>query len=88
MRRPWKQFAEFIEQCGFPDLPMSSGNFTLMSNKETNSYSRLDCFLLSIEILEAYLNIHQICLPRSISDHNLVALNMEETNWGLKPVRL
>ncbi|EOY13284.1 Uncharacterized protein TCM_031809 [Theobroma cacao] len=52
------------------------------------SYNRLDRFLLLIKIMEAYHIIQQLCLPRSISDHNPVALTMEEKNWGPKPFHL
>ncbi|XVF82160.1 hypothetical protein PTKIN_Ptkin16aG0022500 [Pterospermum kingtungense] len=47
----------------------------------------LDRFLLASEFLFVCPNLVQKLGPRSLSDHNLISLEIEETDWGPVPFR-
>ncbi|XVE89928.1 hypothetical protein DITRI_Ditri20bG0035500 [Diplodiscus trichospermus] len=80
-------FSEFIENLGLIDLPLIEGKFTWSSNRTTPTCSRLDRFLLAAEFVSKFPNLRQKVGPKSLSDHNLILLEVEEVNWGPKPFK-
>ncbi|KAK8640185.1 hypothetical protein V6N13_007944 [Hibiscus sabdariffa] len=55
--------------------------------REPPSLSRLDRFLISPEILSLWPNVVHEILSKSISDHNPIAINYHDIDWGPKPFR-
>lgn len=52
------------------------------------SMSRLDRFLLFGVWGACWPNCVQVALARSISDHCLLSLTVDEVNWGPKPIHM
>lgn len=61
-------FVNFIDVCGFIDLPLVGGRFTWYSNWSPPTFSRLDRFLVSTDFLAKFPDVVQKLLPRSLSD--------------------
>lgn len=72
--RLMSQFNNFIEKSSLMDLLMIRGNFTWCSFLENVTFSRLDLFLVMVEVAENYQNFIQKCLSSSISDHTTIIL--------------
>ena len=81
------QFSQFINDIGCMDIPLSGGRFTWCSNRLNPSYSRLDRFLISPEFMIVFQKLVQKASPRSLSDHNVVLLVVDEINWGPNPFK-
>ena len=77
----------FIEDSGLMDISLFGGRFTWCNNRLVHTYCRLDRFLLSPDFLSKFSRLVQKVLPRSLSDHNMVSLNIDEVNWGPKPFK-
>ncbi|KAK8624459.1 hypothetical protein V6N13_065804 [Hibiscus sabdariffa] len=80
-------FSDFIEELSLVDLPLNGGRFTWSNFKEVPVFSRLDRFLISLEILGVWPNLFQCAHPKGISDHNPISLLLMETNWGPRPFK-
>ncbi|KAL4318179.1 hypothetical protein GQ457_18G008490 [Hibiscus cannabinus] len=80
-------FSNFIDELKLIDLPASGGKFTWSNLREEPSFSRLDRFLISPEIIECWPSIIQQILPRGISDHNPITLSTPTSQWGPKPFK-
>ncbi|KAK3228505.1 hypothetical protein Dsin_000386 [Dipteronia sinensis] len=66
---------------------MVGSPFTWSNYRDKASWARLDCFLLSLEILLWYPNLLQYGLSRSLSDHNVILIGEKDVEWGPKPFR-
>ncbi|XVF81975.1 hypothetical protein PTKIN_Ptkin16aG0005700 [Pterospermum kingtungense] len=42
---------------------------------------------MDLNILAKFLELNQVLLPRSISDHYSIVIHVEVTNWGPKPFK-
>ncbi|KAE8735709.1 hypothetical protein F3Y22_tig00000340pilonHSYRG01332 [Hibiscus syriacus] len=70
------------------NLALAGGSFTWCNNREVHSFVRVDRLLVNDNFLLLFSDIVQVLLPKSISDHNAVALEISQVNWGLKPFKL
>ncbi|KAE8711176.1 hypothetical protein F3Y22_tig00110303pilonHSYRG00456 [Hibiscus syriacus] len=61
---------------------------TWCNNQDIPTFVRLDMFLVDVHFLEAFPDIVQTLLPRSVSDHNTIFLENEGVSWGKKPFKL
>ncbi|GMI76305.1 hypothetical protein HRI_001299800 [Hibiscus trionum] len=82
------RFRNFLDETQLVDLPMQGGCYTWSSNREVPTFVRLDRFLICEELLANFHNLNQILLPKSVSDHNAIALKCECIGWGPKPFKL
>ncbi|KAL4320202.1 hypothetical protein GQ457_18G015870 [Hibiscus cannabinus] len=69
-KKTMREFSDFIETMSLVDIPLSGGRFTWSNFREDPSFSRLDRFLISAEVLMLWSDVIQSILPKSISDHN------------------
>ncbi|XP_077222034.1 uncharacterized protein LOC143855866 [Tasmannia lanceolata] len=83
-----RRFSEFINSCKLIDLPLEGFRFTWTNNQESLIKSRIDRFLLSREWEESSRNILQRALPRPISDHNPLILELSDSPDGSYPFKL
>ncbi|KAK8644393.1 hypothetical protein V6N13_123701 [Hibiscus sabdariffa] len=86
-RKVMLSFSEFIDDLGLVDLPLHGGKFTWSNFRERPSFSRLDRFLLSPDILREWPDLFQSLVPKSISDHNSIKLSMMVKGWGSRPFK-
>ncbi|GMI98812.1 hypothetical protein HRI_003550500 [Hibiscus trionum] len=78
-------FIDFISQGHFIDLPMVGKNFTWFG--PNNKRSRLDRFLFDEPLISNIGDITQMGLKRMVSNHALVLISSETTDWGLIPFK-
>ena len=62
-------FLEFIFYQGLMDISLVGGNLIWSNNHDSQSWSRIDRFLLSPEWEEQFLDVSQRTLPSILSDH-------------------
>jgi hypothetical protein len=70
------------------DLPLAGGCFTWSVSHDPPLWSRLDHFLVSLELEEWFLGILQKRLPRLCSDHFPIPLDVEEVSRGRRSFKL
>ncbi|KAK3205182.1 hypothetical protein Dsin_019228 [Dipteronia sinensis] len=56
--------------------------FTWSNFRDSAAWSRLDLFLISPILLSWLPNLRQRGLPRSVSDHNPIVLDIPKKDWG------
>ncbi|KAK8612419.1 hypothetical protein V6N13_092535 [Hibiscus sabdariffa] len=86
-KKAMREFSGFIETMSLVDIPLVGGRFTWSNFREDPSFSRLDRFLISAEVLMLWFDVIQSILPKSISDHNPVCLSMVSSSWGPRPFK-
>ncbi|EOY17150.1 Uncharacterized protein TCM_036316 [Theobroma cacao] len=74
MGRAATKFAEFINEMKLVDLPLIDSKFTWSNNREELTFRKLDCFLVTTNLLAAKENLIQKCLRISISNYNPICL--------------
>ncbi|GJT66456.1 RNA-directed DNA polymerase, eukaryota [Tanacetum coccineum] len=74
-------FNSFIQDASLLDLLMRGKMFTWM-NKAGTKLSKIDCFLISEDILEVHPDIHVTILDKLWSDHNLILLHCNKIDFG------
>ncbi|KAK8659251.1 hypothetical protein V6N13_029459 [Hibiscus sabdariffa] len=82
-----KDFGIFIDGLGLIDLPLHEGKFTWSNYRDVPACSRLDRFLISVNILVRWPNLFQLMLPKNISDHNPIVLSFLVKDWGPRPFK-
>ncbi|KAK8669844.1 hypothetical protein V6N13_104613 [Hibiscus sabdariffa] len=82
-----QEFSEFIDALNLIDPPLSGGAFTWSNFRERPTLSRLDQFLFSLEVFIDWSNMVQSLMPKSISDHNPIAISLATLKWSPKPFR-
>ncbi|XP_058776652.1 uncharacterized protein LOC131650972 [Vicia villosa] len=80
------EFAEFIGEMELLDLPGFGNKYTWF-NSAGDSMSRLDRFLVSEGLVDAWGLKGQSIEARSISDHCPISLQANLLNWGPKPFK-
>uniref|UniRef100_A0A2N9J5V1 Reverse transcriptase domain-containing protein n=1 Tax=Fagus sylvatica TaxID=28930 RepID=A0A2N9J5V1_FAGSY len=69
-------FSDFIEESHLVDLPLGGGEYTWRSGSENISMSRIDRFLISADWEDRYPDTSQKILPRPLSDHYPILLEV------------
>ncbi|KAL0011411.1 hypothetical protein SO802_006519 [Lithocarpus litseifolius] len=82
-----EQFSEFIEDLNLIDLPLEGGRFTWSSGSDQQSMSRIDRVLVSHEWDEHYPDVIQRILPRPVSDHFPILVEVGGMARGKSPFR-
>lgn len=80
-------FNNFIDGCFLIDLPLYGRLFTWYRG-DGISMSRFDRFLLSGKWCESWPNCIQVANHRGLSDHVPVVLDVDDSNWGPRPLRM
>ncbi|GJR92125.1 putative RNA-directed DNA polymerase, eukaryota, reverse transcriptase zinc-binding domain protein, partial [Tanacetum coccineum] len=79
-------YNNFIDNAGLLDLPLGGRSFTWM-NKEGTKMSKLDQFLVSSSVMDAFPNLRVTALPRGWSDHIPLMLHDEKNDYGPIPFK-
>ncbi|XP_058776295.1 uncharacterized protein LOC131650610 [Vicia villosa] len=80
----WKEFSNFIEDCGLIDVPCKGKKYSWFSG-DGKSKSRLDRFILDGNIVSSWGVVGQLIEQRDVSDHCPVWLIVDKEDWGPKP---
>jgi hypothetical protein len=80
-------FSDFIEESNLVDLPLGGGPYTWSSGSDHPSLSRLDRFLVSFDWEDFYLDVCQKLMPRPLSDHYPILLEVGSMLRGKIPFR-
>ena len=78
-------FSDFIEWSHLVDLPLGGGPYTWSSGSANLSMSRIDRFLISFDWEDLYLDVTQKLLPRPLSDHFPLLLEVGSMTRGKSP---
>lgn len=85
-RRGVKEFQEFIERMGVVDIPCVGGKFSWDKDNE-KEMSRIDRFLVTINLIDVWDVVDQMIGCRDLSDHAPIRLNYGFIDWGPNPFR-
>ncbi|EOY13932.1 Uncharacterized protein TCM_032740 [Theobroma cacao] len=80
-----ENFRQVVNDEGLMDFPLTGSKFTWHNKKEEVIFSRLDRYLIIMEVLGKFQNLRQECLNSSPSNHNLAILGVDDIDWGFKP---
>ncbi|RVW82108.1 Transposon TX1 uncharacterized 149 kDa protein [Vitis vinifera] len=80
-----RRFSEVIGELGLKDLPLAGGPFTWIGGLNSQAASRLDRFLFSDQWEDHFSAITQAALPRLISDHSPIVLQVGGFSSGKSP---
>jgi endonuclease/exonuclease/phosphatase family metal-dependent hydrolase len=80
-------FSDFIEESHLVDLPLGGGQYTWSSGSENPSMSRIDRFFISGDWEDCYPDVVQKLLPRPLSDHYPILLEVGSMLRGKSPFR-
>ena len=75
-------FSDFIEDMNLVDLPLHRGRYTWCNGSINPSMSRIDRVLVSSDWEEHYPDVMQKLLPKPISDHTPIMLEVGGMNGG------
>ncbi|GKV28626.1 hypothetical protein SLEP1_g37648 [Rubroshorea leprosula] len=87
VRADIRDFEEFIETTGLVDVKLTNRRYTWYKPDGTTR-SRLDRFLLTMEMNNLGGEWIQQGLPRNIFDHCEMVLKSKATDWGTRPFRV
>ena len=77
-----RRFSEVIRDLGLRDFPLTGGHFTWIGGLNSQTASRLDHFLVSDQWKDHFSAITQSTLPRLVSDHNPIVLEVGGFSLG------
>ncbi|GJU32048.1 putative RNA-directed DNA polymerase, eukaryota, reverse transcriptase zinc-binding domain protein [Tanacetum coccineum] len=80
-------FNSFIHAAGLVEIPMGGRQYTWM-NKPGTKLSKLDCFLMTEDVLAANPDLKARVIDRLWSDHNPILLHIDKTDFGPIPFKL
>jgi hypothetical protein len=69
------------------DLPLAGGSFTWLISHDPPLWSRIDCFLVSLELEAWFLGVMQKWLPRFCSDHFPILLATRYVSRWRRPFK-
>ena len=69
-------FSDFIEGLNLVDLPLNGGRYTWCNGASDPSMSRIDRVLISSDWEEQYPDVVQKLMPRPLSDHHPILLEV------------
>ncbi|KAK8701461.1 hypothetical protein V6N13_019848 [Hibiscus sabdariffa] len=87
LRGSMESFSDFIDELSLIDLSLQGGCFTWSNFRDKPSFSRLERFLLSPDVLSVWPDLIQSLHPKSISDHNPISLSISKVSWGPRPFK-
>lgn len=70
-------FSDFIDNFNLIDLPLEGGAFTWCNGSDPPLMSRIDKVLVSSDWGEHFPDVRQKLLPRPLSDHSSILLEVE-----------
>ncbi|WJZ80362.1 hypothetical protein VitviT2T_000290 [Vitis vinifera] len=82
-----RRFVEIIEDLELKDVPLVGGPFTWSGGVNNQSFSRLDRFLFNEGWDNHFGDVRQCVLPRPVSDHFPVLLDVGGGRRGPSPFR-
>ncbi|XP_058784613.1 uncharacterized protein LOC131659440 [Vicia villosa] len=85
-RKGMEEFRDFMVRMGVVDLPCVGGRFSWFKDNG-KAMSRLDRFLLTNNLIDAWGVIDQRIGIRDVSDHAPIRLFCGEVDWGPKPFK-
>nr|GEZ05878.1 cytochrome P450 [Tanacetum cinerariifolium] len=74
-------FNKFIDEAELQEVVMGARNFTRI-NKKGTKLSKLERFLISIEVLHTWPTNHSTALPRKFSDHCPILMESNSADFG------
>ena len=80
-------FLDFIEEYNLVDLPLGGGPYTWGSGSDHPSRSCIDRFFVSFDWEDFYLDVCQKLMPRPLSDHYPILLEVGSMLRGKIPFR-
>ena len=80
-----RRFSKVIGDLELKDLPMVGGPFTWIGRVNNQYFSRLDCFLVNEGWDSHFGDARQFVLPRPMSDHFSLLLNVGDLRKGPSP---
>ena len=83
-----RRFSEVIGELGLRDVPLVGGPFTWIGGLNSQVASRLDRFLISDQWEDHFSDIMQSALPRLVSDHSPIVLEVRCFSSGKSHFRL
>ena len=82
-----ENFSEFIEELSLIDLPLEGGSYTWSSDLDQPSMSRINRALVSYDCEDYFPDVTQRVLPRPISNHLPILVEVEGILGGKSPFR-
>ncbi|GMI93045.1 hypothetical protein HRI_002973800 [Hibiscus trionum] len=82
-----ERFSDFINEFGLVEPITKGGSFTWCSLRDKPTFSKLDRFIISPELVALWSRVSQYILPRGLSNYNPVCLMQETYDWGPKPFK-
>ena len=80
-------FSEFVEDLNLIDLPLEGGGYTWSRGSDWPLMSRIDRVLVSQDWKEQYPDVTQQILPRPVSDHFPILVEVGGMAKGKSPFR-
>nr|GEY88124.1 RNA-directed DNA polymerase, eukaryota [Tanacetum cinerariifolium] len=87
LRAEAQTFNSLIDDAGFIDLPLGCRSYTWM-NKAGTKMRKLDRFLVSNSVMDAFPDLKATALTRGWSDHIPLMLHSEKVNYGPVPFKI
>jgi len=81
------EFSDFINGCGLIDPPLEGGRYTWSNHEVVLVLFRIDRFLFSIEWEDHFHGVHQVTLPKIMSDHFPILLRKRTSYVAKCPFR-
>ena len=82
-----EKFSEFIKDLNLIDLPLEGGSYTWSSGTDQPTMSGIDRALVSPDWEDHFPDVIQKILPRPISDHSPILLEVGGMAKGKSPFR-